>query len=50
MELLGDMGLVEACFGSFEDNVNLGQDRCTDWDKYTIGSEIILGTNDGTPR
>jgi hypothetical protein len=23
-ELLGDMGQLEACFGSFEDSVNLG--------------------------
>jgi hypothetical protein len=26
------------------------QYRCTDWDEHGIGSEIILGTNDGTPR
>jgi hypothetical protein len=28
----------------------LAQDRCTDWDEHAIGSEIILETNDGTPR
>jgi hypothetical protein len=26
------------------------QDWCIDWDKHAIGSEIILGTNDGTSR
>jgi hypothetical protein len=37
MELLGDMGLVEAGFGPLEDSVSV-QDRCTDWDEHTIGS------------
>jgi hypothetical protein len=50
MELLGDVRQVEAHFSPFGDYVNLAQDRCTDWDEHTIGSEIILGTNDGTPR
>jgi hypothetical protein len=26
------------------------QDRCTVYDKHTIGSEIVLDTPDGTPR
>jgi hypothetical protein len=30
--------------------VNLGANRCMDWYERTIGSEIILGTHDGTPR
>jgi hypothetical protein len=50
MELLGETGQVEARFSLFGDCVNLAQDRCTDWDEHTIDSEIILGTNDGTPR
>jgi hypothetical protein len=50
MELLGDVGQVEACFGMFGDSVNLAQDRCIVWDEHTISLEIILGTPDGTPR
>jgi hypothetical protein len=50
MELLGDMGqwkLVSVCLKIV---LILAQDRCIDWDEHTIGSEIIFGTNDGTPR
>ena len=50
MVLQGDMGQVEACFGLFGDSVISMQDRCTVCAKYTIGSEIDLGTPDGTPR
>jgi hypothetical protein len=40
---------MEACFGRFEDNVNLPVDRFTVCDEHAIDSEIILGTPDGTP-
>ena len=50
MELLGDVGLVESCFGPFGDSVSVVQDRCTVCVKRTIGSEIILDAPDGTPR
>jgi hypothetical protein len=50
MELLGDMGYVESCFGPFEDCVRLVQDRCTVCVKRTLGSEIILDATNGTPR
>ena len=50
MELLGDVGLVESCFGPFGDSVSVVQDRCTVCVKHTIGSEIILDAPDGTPR
>jgi hypothetical protein len=50
MELLGDMGEVEARLVYLETVLISAQDRSIDWDKHTIGSEIILGTYDGTPR
>jgi hypothetical protein len=96
MDLLGDVGQMEARFGPFGDSVNLHtrlvhslhrtcnrlgshfgrtrwnskviwvkwkllsvyleivlilvQDRCPEWDKHTIGFEIILSTPDGTLR
>jgi hypothetical protein len=46
MELLGDVGLVESCFGPFEGEVSV--DACMVCIKRTIGSEIILDTPDGT--
>jgi hypothetical protein len=49
MGLLGDTGQVKACFGPFGDSVNLVQPWCTVWDERNIGSEIILGTTNGTP-
>jgi hypothetical protein len=49
MELLGDVGHVEARFSSFGDSVNLGQDRCKICAEYTMGIEIILGTPDVIP-
>ena len=42
MELLGDVGHVESCFGLFGDGVSVGQDRCMVCTKRTIGLEIIL--------
>ena len=50
MELLGDVGLVESCFGPFEIVLVSVEDRCTVCVKRTIGSEIILDAPDGTPR
>jgi hypothetical protein len=26
------------------------QDRCMDWDEYTLSTEIVLGIPDGTPK
>ena len=50
MVLLGDKANVEARFGLFGDSANLDVDRCTVCAERTIGSEIILDVNDGTPR
>ena len=51
MELLGDVGHVESCFGPFGDSANLDtrwvQKVCAE---RTIGSEIIMDAPDGTPR
>jgi hypothetical protein len=49
MELLRDMGHVEARFSSFRDSVNLRKDRCMICAECTMGMEIIFGTPDGTP-
>jgi hypothetical protein len=49
MKLLGDIGLVESCFGPFGDIVSVDA-RCTYCAKRTIGSEIIFDTPDDTPR
>jgi hypothetical protein len=49
MELLGDVGHMESCFGLVEDGVSVrarevhGLLKCTTW------SEIILDPPDGTP-
>jgi hypothetical protein len=50
MELLGDVSHVESHFVSLETVLVLVQDRCTICAKYTIVSEIILDTPDGTTR
>jgi hypothetical protein len=50
MELLGDVGQVEARSVSLETMLISVQDRCLVWDERTIISETILGTPDGTPR
>jgi hypothetical protein len=47
MELLGDMGQVESCFCPLETMSVSVQDRCTDYAKRTIGSEIVLDANRG---
>jgi hypothetical protein len=46
MELLGDVGHGESCFGPFGDGVSSVQDRCVVWAKRTIGSRIILDETD----
>ena len=50
MELLGDVGHVESCFGRLEMVLVSVLDRCTVCVERNIGSEIILDTPDGTPR
>jgi hypothetical protein len=50
MVLLGDEALVDDRFGLFGDSANLMQNRCTVCIDRTIGSKIILGTPDRTPR
>jgi hypothetical protein len=42
MELLGEVGHVESCFGSFGDSVVSVQDRCMVCVKCTMGSEIVM--------
>jgi hypothetical protein len=36
MDLLGDLGQLEASFGPFGYSVNLALDRCLDWDEHTM--------------
>jgi hypothetical protein len=50
MELLGDMGHIESCFGPFGDELVSMQDRCTVCAKHTLGLVIVLEAPDGTPR
>ena len=50
MELLGDMGLVESCFGVFGDSVSVGARKMQCLHQRIIGSEIISDAPDGTPR
>ena len=50
MVLLGDEAHVEARFFRLEIVIMLTQDRCTVCAERTIGSEIVLDANDGTPR
>jgi hypothetical protein len=49
MELLGDVGHVESCFGLFGDGVSVGT-RYVHGLRHIIGSEIILDAHDGTAR
>ena len=42
MELLGDTGHVESCFGPFGDGVSVGARQVTVCAKRTIGSEAVL--------
>jgi hypothetical protein len=50
MELEGDVGLVESCFGPFGESVGVGASRRTVCAKHTVGSQIVLDAPDGTPR
>jgi hypothetical protein len=50
MDLLGDLGQMEAHLVRFEIVLINTQDRCTVCAERAIGSKIILGTTDGTPR
>ena len=50
MELLGDVGRVEARSVRLEMVLVLVQDRCTVCAKRTIGSDIVYGAPDGTAR
>ena len=50
MELLGDVGHVEARSVRLEMVLVLVQDRCTVCAKRSIGSDIVLDAPDGTPR
>jgi hypothetical protein len=50
MELLGDVGQVEAHFYSFTNSVNLGTTKVTICTKYTMSMEIRLALLDGPPR
>ena len=50
MVTLGYKAQVEAHFGPFEIVLILTQDRCTVCVDRTIGSGIVLGAPDGTPK
>ena len=50
MELLGEEGHVESSSVCLEMVLVLVQDRCKVGAKHTIGSDIILGAPDGTPK
>jgi hypothetical protein len=50
MELLGDIGHVESCFGPFGDSVSVGARQVHGLRQRTIGSEIFLDAPDGTSR
>jgi hypothetical protein len=50
MELLGDVGHVESCFGLFGNSVGVVANRCTVCAEHTTGSKIILDALDGTLR
>jgi hypothetical protein len=50
MVLLCGVAQVESHFCAFRDMLILTQDRYTVCPEHVIGSEIILGTPDGTPR
>ena len=42
MELLGDVGLVETCFGPFGDSASVGPNRCTVCAKRAIGLDSVI--------
>ena len=47
---LGDEAQVEACFGPFGHSANLDARFCTVCVEHTIGTEIVLDAQNGTPR
>ena len=47
MVFLGDVGRVEARFGTFGDNVSLGTKTCMVGAVHCIGLEIVLDALDG---
>jgi hypothetical protein len=49
MELLGDVGQMEAHLVSLEIVLISTLDRCTVCTKHAIGSKIIFGAPNGTP-
>jgi hypothetical protein len=49
MELLGDVGQVEACFGPFGDSVNLGTRLVHGLCRTYHGMKMFLVAPDGTP-
>jgi hypothetical protein len=50
MELLGDVGHEESCFGPVEIVLVSVQDKSIVCTKRTIASETVLDAPDGTPR
>jgi hypothetical protein len=50
MDILGDVGQMEARFGPLEIVLINSQDRCMVCDEHAIGSEILLDIPDGTLR
>jgi hypothetical protein len=50
MELLVDVGQVEAQFGLLGDGVNLSLGWCMVCAKCTMGIEIFLAASNGLPR
>jgi hypothetical protein len=50
MDLLGDAGHVEACFGSIGNSVNLGARQVHGSLNVPTGTEIFLATPEGPPR
>jgi hypothetical protein len=42
IELLGDVGHVESCFGPFGDSVRSMEDKCKVCTKCVVGLEIVL--------
>ena len=50
MELLGDGVMQNLVSVRLETVLVSVQDRCMVCAKHTIGSEIVLDANDGTPR
>jgi hypothetical protein len=49
MELLGNVGHVESCFGPLVIVLVSAQDRSTVCTKCTIALEIVLDAPDGSP-